>query len=241
MNPCIKKVYLFLESETDTARVKIEEKYRRKLNFVVLGRRMTFSDAFHFSNERLIRNEGDIVIVANDDIAFDESLSYLENGIGKDVVFALTRWEAGRKIVDLDMKSGSTMATEEVVAERLLMSGRGDLSWHLMPRIDSQDAWIFGGAMTQGVVEKSNFYQGRPRCDGRIAHILREEGFEVKNPSVAIRIRHLQNTVGGGGDGGGGGGGGGGDVARGFGYDTKMNVKGETSFVQISDTFLFSS
>lgn len=53
----------------------------------------------------------------------------------------------------------------------------------------SQDTWIFRGAIR--MIEGANFTQGIPGCDNRIAHLLKEAGYKVINPSLSIKTYHL--------------------------------------------------
>ncbi len=55
-------------------------------------------------------------------------------------------------------------------------------------RSDSQDCWIFRGKIT-GVA--GNFFLGYRGCDNRIAHEIRQAGWEISNPSLTIKSYHL--------------------------------------------------
>jgi len=63
--------------------------------------------------------------------------------------------------------------------------------WHhgrLSDRNDSQDAWVFRGKIRP---VRGDYPLGVPRCDNRFLRELRDAGYEVQNPSFAIRANHL--------------------------------------------------
>lgn len=53
---------------------------------------------------------------------------------------------------------------------------------------DSQDAWIFRGGPRDS--DEFEFHQGVPDCDGRLAYLLRRQGYTVTNPSGASGPEH---------------------------------------------------
>lgn len=97
-------------------------------------------------------------IIANTDIFFDDSIKRVRS-IKEWQCYALTRWD---------------------------YSGNGHAKF--LNRRDSQDVWVFRGAVKDNV--KAGFTLGRPGCDNRIAHILKEAGYIVSNPSVSIHCLH---------------------------------------------------
>ncbi|CAM9940191.1 unnamed protein product [Choristocarpus tenellus] len=100
---------------------------------------MTFQDALSYSNREL---NGEIVILANADIFFDESLARLGDPTMLDMenkVFALAKWESS--VNDLGHEDSLT----------------------LVPRIDSQDAWVLRSPVPIAVLEGADFEFGRPR------------------------------------------------------------------------------
>lgn len=104
-NPLISEVILVTE-ETDIPKHK-------KIKVVNIGVRPTYSDFFRLANERT--ESGDISIISNSDIYFNDSIKYITNITNREC-FALTRW-------DLSM------------AKQL----------YFFNRSDSQDVWIFRG------------------------------------------------------------------------------------------------
>jgi hypothetical protein len=62
----------------------------------------------------------------------------------------------------------------------------------LFDRPDAQDTWCFRGKIR--IPEFSDFTMGIRGCDNRIAHELKEVGYEVKNPAKTIRSYHLHTS-----------------------------------------------
>lgn len=58
-------------------------------------------------------------------------------------------------------------------------------------RADSQDVWIFRGHVRNVL---SNFTQGRPGCDNRLAYELKKTGYKVLNPSLDIQTIHVHQS-----------------------------------------------
>ena len=185
-----------------------------KMLVKVINKRLTFTHAFNYINDEL--EEGDVGLLANSDIMFESSLQYLvDRGVEKETVYALTRWEL----------TGQMRAADWRDRDELKRQLRGA---YLQPRIDSQDAWAVrgGGSVPDFVLRHSNFWQGLPRCDGRIARVFEDAGWKVLNACIDLRGIHLEGLFGEGGrrvmqD------------PRELGYDTSKNVVGETSFVKI--------
>lgn len=93
-----------------------EIKYRitdKKLEQVIIGKRLTFNDAVLYANEHL---QGETVIVSNADIYFDDSLQNINKlNLDDKTIVCNLRWENKNKLF---CKNGE-------------------------PRSDSQDFWIF--------------------------------------------------------------------------------------------------
>lgn len=60
----------------------------------------------------------------------------------------------------------------------------------LFDRNDSQDCWIFRGAVN-GVA--GDFPTGVPRCDNRFLYELQAAGYRVRNPAFSIRAHHVHS------------------------------------------------
>lgn len=103
-----------------------------------------------------------INVIANSDIFFDETILY-SRFIQPDECYALSRWDY-----------------------------RPDGVAVLFDRKDSQDAWVFNGAVKH--THHSDFYLGTAGCDNRIAWELKAAGYKVLNPSKLIHAIHLHNS-----------------------------------------------
>ncbi|CAN0159173.1 unnamed protein product [Ascophyllum nodosum] len=162
----------------------VDTKLADKATVVSLGRRMTFRDAIEYSNHVLDRQ---VVIVANSDIFFDETLLRLGSPATLDMegkVFALGAWKS--KLVP--SKTGSSGVSFDIGSTTLAPES------DFIPRIDSQDAWIFRSPLSGSVKEASDFEMGRPRCDGRLAQVLTDAGYTVTNPSLSLVAHHLHSS-----------------------------------------------
>lgn len=144
------------KEEFDFCRKKNEEnKYIDEI--IEINGRPNFNEIF----EKM--REGEINIIANTDIYFDDTLKYVEN-IRLHECFALTRWEYnGGNITDFRKFNGGIKPDH------------------------SQDVWIF-----RGKPEKitDTIYLGIPGCDNRLAFHLAKR-YELVNPSRTIRAIHV--------------------------------------------------
>lgn len=103
----------------------------------------------------------DINIIANSDIFFNETI-LLSRFIQPNCCYALSRW---------DYKPSNMCI--------------------LFNRKDSQDVWIFNGAVN---LEIGNYTAGVPGCDNKLAWELKQSGYLVSNPAKSIHAIHLHNT-----------------------------------------------
>jgi len=124
--------------------------------------RPTFNELFKLGTSKL-QSEMDITIIANSDIYFtDESIQLIKRHITPDTCFALSRW---------DVRNGNAI---------------------LFNRADSQDVWIFQGAIPQ--MEGADFGLGFAGTDNAIAHIISMNGYRVVNPALTIKAFHLHES-----------------------------------------------
>jgi hypothetical protein len=130
------------------------------------GRRKSFADFFRLAAERFA---GEVCVVANADIAFDESLRGAEALVRswpRPLLVALSRW---------DDPSGPSM------------EGRIDPTrWRFYSH--SQDTWMFiaGGLPAF----EAGFTLGIPACESRLAHEAFRAGVGVLNPALSVRTWH---------------------------------------------------
>jgi hypothetical protein len=130
------------------------------------GRRKSFADFFRLAAERY---PGQVCVVANADIAFDESLrgaGTLVRAWPRPLLVALSRW---------DDPSGPSM------------EGRVDpKQWRFYSH--SQDAWLF---IAGGLPEfEAGFTLGIPACESRLAFEAFRAGVGVLNPALSVRSWH---------------------------------------------------
>jgi hypothetical protein len=132
------------------------------------ARRWTFADLFAVAAERF---PGDICVIANSDISFDEGIEVLRTLVRPGVLVALTRWD--------DDTAPS-------------MEGRVDpVTWRFYSQ--SQDAWAFvAGGLPRF---PADFRLGMPCCENRLAYEAAAAGVIVVDPALSIRARHHHETA----------------------------------------------
>lgn len=130
-------------------------------------RRQTFADLFAVA---VAKYAGQPVVLANSDIAFDESILAVADVLVPGMLVALTRWD--------DATSPS-------------MEGRVD------PRScrfysQSQDTWIFLAGSLPAF--QADFQLGIPRCENRLAYEAAAAGVVVVDPALTVRSMHHHAT-----------------------------------------------
>ena len=130
------------------------------------GSRKTFADLFALAAAGF---PGKVCVVANSDIAFDDSLpgaaAWLEQAPGPALV-ALTRW---------DDPAGPSM------------EGRVDaVRWRFFSH--SQDTWMFRAGGLPPF--EAGFRLGIPACENRLAYEAHAAGVTIFNPALSIRTWH---------------------------------------------------
>ncbi|CAM9959572.1 unnamed protein product [Ectocarpus sp. 12 AP-2014] len=159
------------------------------------GRRMTFRDAFRYSNDVL---DGQVVLLSNSDIMFDESLARLGDPSTLDMankVFALAARQNLPSGEPGDNYPNIGYGDPNIDEDPGAMYGTmiGDLAF--TPRTDSQDSWVFRSPLPPAVADAASFEMGRPRCDGRLAQVLIDAGYGVTSPSLALVTRHVHGLT----------------------------------------------
>ena len=145
-NDLIERIFIFI---SDNVEFKISSP---KITIVREEKRPTYRRFFEFCNENL---DGEICILSNADIVFDDTLRHVSDIDMNGVFLALTRWE-------------------NVV-------GRGKVPFN---NGSSQDSWIFKAPIK--TTEDMEFTLGRPGCDNRIALLMKNCGYMMKNPGNQI-------------------------------------------------------
>lgn len=130
------------------------------------GGRKSFADFFRLAAERF---PGEVCVVANADIAFDESLggaAALLRTWPRPLLVTLSRW---------DDPAGPSM------------EGRVDPKrWRFYSH--SQDTWLFIAG--QLPTFEAGFTLGVPACESRLAHEAFRAGVSVLNPALSVRTWH---------------------------------------------------
>ncbi|MDE2105796.1 MAG: hypothetical protein KGL39_51705, partial [Patescibacteria group bacterium] len=126
----------------------------------LIGPRLAFGELFREVN--LVGHDQQVVVVANADIYFDQSIAAAAD-IAAGHAYALTRWD--------DCHDGIRLFADE----------KGT------PRCDSQDAWIFRAPIRPELIEACNFTLGVRGCDNRLAYEIAKAGYTVSNQSKSIR------------------------------------------------------
>lgn len=103
----------------------------------------------------------DINIISNSDIFFNETI-LMSRFIQSNQCYALSRW---------DYKQNKQCI--------------------LFNRKDSQDVWIFNGAVN---CTGGDYTAGTPGCDNKLAFELKQSGYIMSNPAKSIHTIHLHNT-----------------------------------------------
>jgi glycosyltransferase involved in cell wall biosynthesis len=160
-NPLITKVILFLDHSLNTQQIK--ELHRSKIETFFCDGRCTYQNCLDYANKYL---QGEIVLIANTDIFFDETLELLAEHDLSNQFINLSRWE----VVGIN---------ESVVHSQLSAS------------VGSQDAWIFRAPLKPFV---AYFPLDKPGCDNRIAFEASTVGLRVTNPAFSVRSHHLHLT-----------------------------------------------
>lgn len=158
-NPLIDRIYVVADNpEIDLNDFNGVE----KVKIIISNSRPFFSFFFKLINENT--TGGDINIISNSDIYFEESaVSLICSYISPGICFALSRWDKGI-----------------------------NNSIQLFNMTDSQDSWVFKGPVKQ--IGNCDFIMGIPGCDNAIAQRIEEGGYILYNPSHDIKTIHLHNS-----------------------------------------------
>jgi hypothetical protein len=106
--------------------------------------------------------KGEICIIANADIILDDTISVVKDTDLDKVFLALTRWE--------------------------VFCENGE--WCIAPfdNASSQDVWVFKSPIVTS--KEFEFTLGIPGCDNKIAKLMAEQGYKLKNPGKQIVSAH---------------------------------------------------
>lgn len=149
---------------------------KNSIRYVLSEERQTFKSMFTYANKHY---PDSIVVIANNDIYFDDSLSLLDDYNMTKKCFSLLRYDV------LPNKKDSKIFE---YYDHELARGYGSKG----PRADAQDSWIFKTPISVPI--QSNFYFGILGCDNHITYLLYKEGYKVINPALDIKSHHLHLT-----------------------------------------------
>ena len=132
------------------------------------AKRWTFADFFRLVAER---HPGEICVLANSDIAFDDSIALALPLAEQGMFVALSRWD--------DAAAPS-------------MEGRvAGEQWHFFSH--SQDVWVFRAGGLPAF--NADFQLGIPQCESRLAYEAAAAGLIVVNPALSIRCSHHHRSA----------------------------------------------
>lgn len=164
--PTIDKVVLINEKDYSSEFPTINND---KIMQIITGKRLTYYDFFKTVND--VAPDNCIVILANADIYFDDSLNELHKLNMNNKMLALLRYDVPQDREEEPKLFG--------------------------PRSDSQDSWVFLSdsikARTWDPI-KFNYQLGMPGCDNRITSDVLRMKFLISNPALSIKSYHIHNT-----------------------------------------------
>lgn len=177
-NNLISKIFVFLSEEIN---FPIKD---QKIVIVKVNERPTYYDFFDYCNSYL---DGQICIISNTDIFFDDTLKYITDSEMDNIFLALTRWDIFQQNQQWYLRYYDFLWRE-------VKGLQGETSKELSTYTSdlSQDAWIFKSPIK--LDDRCKFFMGKPGCDNRIAQIMYENHYVVKNPSKKIIIKHIHQT-----------------------------------------------
>ena len=169
-NPQLDEIHVLSEIHFDFSFVSAGQHH--KIKQTVIGKRLTYKDAFDYYNEHLANT---ICILANADIYTDESLEILDHVNFTNTVLAMNRYEN-----DVDTKPALLQGLE-IDCNTTIIPPYTPMTW-------SQDAWVWKSPSIR--IPHSNFYLGITGCDNYIIYLMMNAGLIVYNPSHLLSINH---------------------------------------------------
>jgi hypothetical protein len=220
-NPAIDEVHLLTEEDMWPQLRRLFGPHQlQKIRQVVIGRRLTFSAAFHYANTEL---RGRLVALVNADIYFDESLYR--------VLYAARHHRVEASAFDtVRLMEGTADSKSSWIPHRFpnntvlaLLRWQHDTAGtiSLTLRTDSQDAWLFQSPVPEVLVSASDFPLGVPRCDNRLAFLFHRLGYRILNPAFDIHAIEYATSAS--------------ELREGL-YDIKNSVPGDVRNVLVDDS-----
>jgi len=168
-NKLIDEIHLFVEKDYDLSFVNLN-----KIKLIYNDKQLSFKESFDYSNDNF--DNKNIIVLANSDIYFNNTLRKIHDFDFDKTFYALTRH-------NLD-KSGKPIFEKN-------LSGNGS-EW-------TQDVWIWKTPINviRNKINETDFFEendgiilGIGACDNRIVKIMKETGYNVKNIGIKIQCIH---------------------------------------------------
>lgn len=169
-NKYIEKIYLFCEKDYNLNEYIDSNINLDKVELININKRLSYKDAFEYSNRHIVNDNLDnIIILANSDIYFDNTLNELYNYDLKNKFLALSR-------IDSINKDGSYNYQKK---------------W-------SQDTWIWKNKIniTHKIDDYNNdgILLGIGGCDNSIVYMMKKCNYIVENKCKLINTYHLHKN-----------------------------------------------
>ena len=162
-NELIEKIYLLNDDIYDLDFINDKS----KINQILINNNKTnFKECIEFINKYL---QNEVIILANSDIYFDNSLEKIIDYDFTNKVFCILRY---------DLNNNNELEIFKHFNE---------------PRSDSQDSWIFTSPLNVNL-NNINFNFGVPGCDNMFASELFNSKYKLLNPCYDIITTHLHNS-----------------------------------------------
>lgn len=157
-NPWIESILFMADPNSKSQYMKaIDPIYHKKIHFITMSRRCKYSDMLQQANHWYFRR---VVIMANTDIYFDETLNEIDTIDMNGKFLAITRQEP-------DKKNGW-----------VLFGGDNPEQ--------TQDVWIVRAPVTIN----APIELGRPGCENMFANAAKTAKLEVLNPALSVKCYH---------------------------------------------------
>ena len=141
-----------------------------------LDKRLDYHDYFEYAKNNI--PEGDIVVLSNSDMFFDDTISKASNYDLNKHVLTLTRWASENHPDPLD--DGHVIFNNQFIRYKIDYC--------------SQDVWIFKNPLNNFESTDCKFKMGIMGCDNKIAYSFTEMGYVPLNPSLDIITYHHHAT-----------------------------------------------
>lgn len=172
-NDNIDYIFLLNEKKYEYIENLINTEYKLKLKQIITNKRLTYKDVFDFAN--INASESSTIILANNDISF-----------------CLTSFDNINYVLQDNSNTVIALSRNEMI--------EGTKEYTTFTNANSQDVWIYSGFMKKydkdaDVYKEADFYFGISGCDNRIAYILSERGYRLRNlPFDIVTLHHHKSN-----------------------------------------------